>query len=116
MGRLGIHGMICDDGAIGSVRGVRLPNVSVVTLDYLIEIGQGSLGSFVLGSAFSAQLRVAVLRISGAACCVVSSSAWTSLSLTGRLGETPDGPSPMSTRIISLATGFEPVLSEGSLV
>lgn len=49
MGRLGIHSMICDDGAIGSVRGVRLPNVSVVTLDYLIEIGQGSLGSFVLG-------------------------------------------------------------------
>lgn len=49
MGRLGIHSMICDDGAIGSVRGVRLPNISVVTLDYLIEIGQGSLGSFVLG-------------------------------------------------------------------
>ena len=49
MGRLGIHGMICDDGAIGPARGVRLPNVSVVTLDCLIEIGQGSLGSFVLG-------------------------------------------------------------------
>lgn len=65
MGRLGIHSMICDDGAIGSVRGVRLPNVSVVTLDYLIEIGQGLLGSFVLGSAFSAQLRVAVLEYPG---------------------------------------------------
>lgn len=64
MGRLGIHGMICDDGAMGP-RGVRLPNVSVVTLDYLIEIGQGSLGSFVLGSAFSAQLRVAVLEYPG---------------------------------------------------
>ena len=49
MGRLGIHSMICDDGAMGPVRGVCLPNVSVVTLDYLIEIGQGSLGSFVLG-------------------------------------------------------------------
>ena len=49
MGRLGIHGIICDDGAMGPARGVRLPNVSVVTLDYLIKIGQGSLGSFVLG-------------------------------------------------------------------
>lgn len=39
MGRLGIHSMICDDGAMGPVRGVCLPNVSVVTLDYLIEIG-----------------------------------------------------------------------------
>lgn len=38
MGRPGIHSMICDDGAMGP-RGVRLPNVSVVTLDYLIEIG-----------------------------------------------------------------------------
>lgn len=65
MGRLGIHGMICDDGARGPARGVRLPNVSVVTLDYPIEIGQGSLGSFVLGSAFSAQLRVAVLEHPG---------------------------------------------------
>lgn len=65
MGRLGIHGMICDDGAMGPARGVRLPNVSVVTLDYLIKIGQGSLGSFVLGSAFSAQLRVAVLEYPG---------------------------------------------------
>jgi len=65
MGRLGIHGMIYDDGARGPARGVRLPNVSVVTLDYLIEIVQGSLGSFVLGSAFSAQLRVAVLEYPG---------------------------------------------------
>ena len=65
MGRLGIHGMICDNGAMGPARGVRLPNVSVVTLDYLIEVGQGSLGSFVLGSAFSAQLRVAVLEYPG---------------------------------------------------
>ena len=65
MGRLGIHGMICDNGARGPARGVRLANVSVVTLDYLIEIGQGSLGSFVLGSVFSAQLRVAVLEYPG---------------------------------------------------
>lgn len=65
MGRLGIHGMICDNGAMGPARGVRLPNVSVVTLDYLIKIGQGSFGSFVLGSAFSAQLRVAVLEYPG---------------------------------------------------